>query len=182
MATPFERSMRSLEVSDPRKLIVALITTILLLVLWLLWFFLARITIYQISQPIDITESEVIIAKFPLEASQVLKPGQVANLIIDGNIGVDLGPISGSVAQISREAEVGIVEVSIFMNWEQVPQLYSLSNLVDLTGKIQIEVEQVSPATMVIRAANSAVAASPDQTLPQDNGNGNGNGNNHTNQ
>ena len=169
MATPFERSIRSLEVSDPRKLIAALIVTIFLLVLWLLWFFLARITIYQISQPINITESEVIVAKFPLEALQLLKPGQVATLTIDGNVGVDLGPISGVVAQISREAEAGIVEALIVMHWNQVPQIYSLHNLADLTGKIEVIVEEISPATMVIRAANSAVTVSPEQTLPQNN-------------
>ena len=166
MAIPFERSMRSLEVSDPRKLVVALIVTILLLVLWLLWFFLARITIYQISQPINITESDVIVAKFPLEAAQLLKLGQVATLTIDGNVGADLGPISGVVAQINRESKAGIVEASIVMHWSQVPQIYSLSNLADLTGKIEVVVEEISPATMVIRAANSAVTTSPDQTLP----------------
>ena len=53
MSTPFTRSLRSLRMDRFRLSLVGLVTSILLLAAWMVWFFLARISLYEISQDIN---------------------------------------------------------------------------------------------------------------------------------
>lgn len=79
-----------------------------------------------------------------------LKPGQRARLRLDGFPWTQFGTVAASVSDIGTEPQEGFIRVELAL----APQ--STSNIPldhGLTGSVEIEVEQVSPAVLILRAA-----------------------------
>jgi len=164
MATSFSNSMRSLQVNSPRKTLAGLILSIVLAIVWFSWFLLAQISLYQISDTVQITEKEVVIASFPPEASEFLEVGKNVSLQLDGQ--VDLRLVDGEGTKTDSIPAVVLkvhqlqndrIDASILIYWDAVERIQFIPNL---TGQVQIDIERVSPVTLVIRSARSVIEAS----------------------
>ncbi len=56
----------------------------LLIVIWALWFFLARLTLHETGQLSRVTSSGAVVAEFPLEVANLIRSGQPAALRLQG--------------------------------------------------------------------------------------------------
>lgn len=151
MATPFSRSVRSLQADDFRSSLVGLLIAMALLSLWLAWFFFARVTIYEFSLPLQVTASETLKVVFPHKAQGQLKPGQFAVLKLDGDVGSRVGRVPALVTNVTSQAAgegEQQVQTEVFIFWGQAPRLTSYEGL---TGRLEVEVEHISPATLTMR-------------------------------
>ena len=148
MASPFARSVRSIE-SD--KFNVSIVTTAIatvVIIAWSLWFFFSQITIYVDSYEFVVEDSGFIRTSIPTNQAKNVKQGQLAVLALDGDLGEELGIISAYVYQIERHTETVDIE------------LYSPSHYRDLSileenmpsGQLRIQVETASPATLIVEA------------------------------
>ena len=115
----------------------------ILLVGWALWFFLANLSFYEASKSATINTKGVIVAQFEAKAIKRLKQGQSA-LFQPNNATNTLTSIQLRIAKIdTKNNKVDLWPVDS----------NSLKNQKERTGKVKVEVEQVTPATLVLRAA-----------------------------
>ena len=115
----------------------------ILLVGWALWFFLANLSFYEASKSATINTKGVIVAQFEAKAIKRLKQGQSA-LFEPNNATNTSTSIQLRIAKIdTKNNKVDLWPVDS----------NSLKNQKERTGKVKVEVEQVTPATLVLRAA-----------------------------
>ncbi|MFN2177328.1 MAG: hypothetical protein ACK2U3_15390 [Anaerolineales bacterium] len=157
---PFSRSIRSLEIDSYKASRVGMILAVLITLSILLWFFLAKITIYEFSSQIEFTGNDRILAVFPAESLKKIKIGQPA--IINLDLGPDLPKASLSAFVIGIDKEQETAELIIISeNLHQIP----LSE--DLTGQVQVEVEYITPASLIRKASGMYVQNSQYPLSPQ---------------
>lgn len=112
----------------------------LLLVGWTLWFFLATLTFYEASQSATINTRGVIVAQFEPPAMKRLKKGQTALFTPKG---------------ATQPMHLRVVNIDLK---KKKAELWPLDNkaLLDKTEKtvqIKVQVEKITPAKLVLRAA-----------------------------
>jgi len=145
MAISFPRSMRSLQRDSFRLSLVALVVTILLLLAWSAWFFLAKVPLYETSRQFEVQRDGSLAVTFSPQALARIRPGQSA------------------VLRLAETAEQGAQAYpAVVMN---TPTTGSRTNQVELyvfspellppglAGEVRVEVESVSPARLVMRSA-----------------------------
>ena len=137
----FPRTIRSLNANKSSPWLVALIFGLVVLVAWAIWFFFAQMTFVEVSQSAQVVSSNIVVANFEPDALQRIKRGQLANLYLYDGVGQP-NIISARVTDINPEE--GQVEF--------IAQIETLTQA-DLTGKIEVEVEHISPARFVLRAS-----------------------------
>jgi membrane fusion protein (multidrug efflux system) len=106
-----------------------------------------------------------VVASFlPAIALGRVQPGQPAQLRLDGFPWAQYGSLAGVVTSVATEARDGVIRVELRLTQEK-PTAIPLQH--GLPGMVEIEVERVSPATLVLRgvgkhlggSSRSAVAA-----------------------
>lgn len=148
MASPFARSVRSIESDKFNVSLVTIAIAIVVILAWTLWFFFSQITIYVDSYDFIIEDSGFIQTSIPTNQAKNIKQGQSAVLLLDGDLGEELGVVSAYVYQIERHTEVADIE------------LYTPSHYRDLsilqddvpTGQVRIQIETASPAALILEA------------------------------
>ena len=96
------------------------------------------------------------VAQFPPVVVGRLKPGQSARLRLAGFPWTQYGTVPATVCDISTEPQDGLIRVELSLT----PQPTSRIPLDHgLTGSVEIEVEQVSPAVLVLRTAGQFLRA-----------------------
>jgi hypothetical protein len=162
----FSRSLRSLKIDSFRASRVALILAIVNIIILLVWFFLGRITLYEVSADLSLSEDERLEAVFSQEALARLYPGQSAILRFDAGPDQPLVTIPALLVDVDKNTRVA----QFLIVGDDLP-----SNVMtgDLEGKaeIEVEVEYVSPAALVIRASGKYLGSSQIPVSPQDLGN-----------
>ena len=133
---------------------------------WLIWLLVAQIHLYEVSDPIQINGEPVVTASFSPEATESLERGQIASLMLDGRIGAEIGTVPAVVLEVNNNLAEDTVSASILIYWDDV-DFGSIPFESNLEGQIQIEVEQISPITLIMRSAQSAINAESSST--QDN-------------
>lgn len=92
-----------------------------------------------------------IVALFsPAAAVGRIRPGQPALLRLDGFAWTEYGAVHARVAQVGAEPREGLVRVELDVapgSASRIPQQHGQP------GRVDVEVERVSPATLVLRAA-----------------------------
>ena len=141
-STPFSRTLRSLDADGFGPSLVATILAMLLLLSWGAWFFLAKIPLTEVSQEIEFTQSETIIASYPPKAMSRFQEGQNAYIRLEG-----LWPETVSAMVMQVNYEKGRVE--LFAEED----LYFVDGVQEQIEHVEIAVENVSPATLVMRAS-----------------------------
>ena len=141
-STPFSRTLRSLDADGFGPSLVAIILAMLLLLSWGMWFFFANIPLTEVSQNIEITQSETMIATYSPEAVTHLQEGQDAYVRLEGLWSETLPAIVMSVNYEKGQVELFAEEDLSYVDGVQ-----------ERVDYVEIEVEQVSPATLVMRAS-----------------------------
>ena len=165
MATPFSRTMRSLKSDGFRASLVGLALSMLVLVLWSAWFFLARITLYETSQSATLSSSGEITADFAPTSLGRIAPGQAALLRLAGKADSVPQTIPAIVLDVKDLPKQGRVRVEL-VTLEPPPEL--VAGQTNSAGQVEVEVEQVSPALLVIRASGQFMHAPGISVSPQD--------------
>jgi len=180
MATPFSRTIRSLQIDNYYISLAGLLVAILLLVMWGYWFFTAKMTFYESSQSVSVTGKEflthqfpkmdsqvtraqvirerLIIAEFPSESPETIKVGQTAFVRLDGKVGKKTGTIPATVVNVihpvGQEEETVVLRAGIDV---AAPNPFKEGG----GGEVKIEVEHLTPATLVLRASGLLTETAP---------------------
>jgi len=164
--------MRSLHADSFRPALIGLIVAIILLVAWCTWFFFAQVTLYERSQSAHISNGEIIIAEFSAESFSRIQRGQSARLYIEGAMGQQVGSIPALVTDVispPKHEQKKSGEVRLFAFAEAASPIRFQD---ELTGQVEIEVEQLSPAQLVMRISGvfvdmPKVSFSPQNAHPE---------------
>jgi hypothetical protein len=149
MSIPFSRSLRVLDADKVQRSLLVMGLTTAVLIGWILWFFLANITLVEQGNLRQLNEQGQATAEFSQKAAQKIKLGQPAWLKWGGETGQALGLIEAIVVN-RQETEPNVWQVELIITDERffaVP----LSSLTG--GQAQIAVEQISPATLFLRSS-----------------------------
>ena len=138
-----------------------MILAILIMVFLLAWFFFARVTIYETSNDVAFGEDGRVLVKFPKEALRRIRPGQPA--ILQASIGPEQQVVSVPALVIGTEPGSNQIELLVITDKEVEIPIHE-----DISGQVQVEVEYVTPATMLRRATgmylnNSQIPVSPQE-------------------
>jgi len=163
MPTPFARSMRSLELDGFHSTLVLLLVGALLFCGWLAWFLFAEVSLYAVTDTARIeviqethpvSDKVIVVAEFaPPEALGRVRPEQRGRLRLDGFPWAQYGTVSATVARVATETQNGKIRVELDV--EEAPD-FPVSLQHGLTGTLEIEVERVSPAHLVLRSIGRA--------------------------
>jgi membrane fusion protein (multidrug efflux system) len=96
------------------------------------------------------------VALFPAAAIGRVRAGQVARLRLDGFPWTQYGTLTAQVAEVGDEAHDGLIRVELALGQDPLSAI-PLGH--GLPGTAEVEVERVSPATLVLRAAGQALVA-----------------------
>ena len=153
MSTAFSRTLRSLAADDFRAAMLGLLAATSLLVAWLAWFLLARVTVYEISTTAHLVSGTQVAAEFPATALGRIQPGQPAHLRLAGFPADQYGSIPATITQVTYRAEDG--QVHTLLALQPAPDS-PIPLQQGMAGTIEVEIEQVAPATLALRAAGRA--------------------------
>ena len=143
MATPFANTLRSLNADRFHASLIGLGVALVLLTAWGCWFFMARMTIYEISASAVVAGDGFVVADFP-----TVKPG-----LIGRGQGAWLYPVLDGVKQ---PVSVPAVVIGTIRSPSAEPARVKLFPLLDRDlsktlpegqkVRVEIEVESASPA------------------------------------
>lgn len=138
----FARTLRALDADSFRISNVVLLFVAVLLGSWAWWFVEARVPQYEITHDVRI-EPNRFIATFPARVLDHVRPGQTATLQLDGST------IPAKVIAIGIDAASSQVRAILLPATENPtpPAAHA---------QVAIEVERVSPAALMLRAAGRA--------------------------
>jgi membrane fusion protein (multidrug efflux system) len=161
VANSFSRTTRSLSADGHSTTLIGLLVVLLLLVIWGAWFFAAGVPIRHTSASAEVTSPQRVTAVFPSDSSVGINRGQAVNFHPAGNIGAQIGAIPGIVSRVSDDPSGDLTFVEIALRFEQALPAPLQEGL---KGQVDIELERVSPATLILRSAgmvNKANAQGP---------------------
>lgn len=165
MAVPFIRTLKSLEAGQGRPFWALATAATVLLGAWCAWFFLARLTVYRTTSRgrIEAHGGLHIVAEFlASESLGRVQPGQRARIRLDAFPWTQYGAVEGRVLRIAAEPDKGYIRVEIAaLESRQIPLEHGM------TGAVEAEVEEVSPATLVLRSAGQLLGAPAGKPLPE---------------
>ena len=154
--------MRSLELDGFHSTLVLLLVGALLFCGWLAWFLFAEVSLYAVTDTARIeviqethpvSDKVIVVAEFaPPEALGRVRPEQRGRLRLDGFPWAQYGTVSATVARVATETQNGKIRVELDVEEADFP--VSLQH--GLTGTLEIEVERVSPAYLVLRSIGRA--------------------------
>lgn len=158
MATAFSRSLRAIEADRGRRALWGTLLAAALLAAWLAWFALARVTLLEVTdaawleadtQGADAPALKGV-ALFAPDALGRIEPGQPAQLHPRGSTRPTYGSFPAVVDRVLGLDESGQVRVELTLGLEPgtAPALRA-----GQPATVEIEVERLSPAALVLRAA-----------------------------
>ncbi len=169
MAIPFAQSMRSLHADRGTPSLAGLGIAIVLLAAWSAWFFWAPITRYETGTIVRTTRDGNVVAEFPAQALGAIAQGQTAYIRLHDTLASQVGAIPALVSRITDPTSTPLnndaFQASLFVQWDPVSAAISVHELVG--GAVEVEVESVSPATLVARASGQFVDTSSVSFSPQ---------------
>ena len=160
MSIQFSRSMRSLKVDSYRASLVGILLASVILLVLVVWFFTAHITLYEVSTSLSLTEDGLLMARFPAESMARIRPGQAA--IVRLTVGSDQSVVS--LPAVVFDVEPGSNDVEIAITADDVPE-----NLLSggIKGQVDVEADYVTPSTLVMRAMGKYLTRPQLSTSPQ---------------
>ena len=97
----------------------------------------------------------VVAAFAPHRALGRIKPGQPAKLRLDGFSWVQYGSVRATVSRVGSEPSGGTVRVELSLD---EPDAFPVELGHGLPGTLEVEVEQISPAALVLRTAGNTLS------------------------
>lgn len=160
MSIPFSRSLRSLNIDSFQASRVGLILGIVLVLILIIWFLFARVTLYAVSQEVGFDQDGRFTATFSKEEMARVQVGQGVLLRIFSTADQPPLVIPGIVYDIppgSQEAEILIMS-------EDLPENGISQNA---TGQVEVEVEQITPLALVLRTSGKYLSGNQLPVSPQ---------------
>lgn len=162
MSIQFSRSMRSLSLDSYRASQIAMLLATILMLALILWFLLAKVTIYESSASVSLTEDGRIIAVFRPESMRRIAPGQEGYLRLNTRADQPVASYPAVVVSTSRENN----EAEFFVYPGENSQDFQPGKL---DGRIDVAAETITPARLVLRATGRYLDQSPlNTTTPQE--------------
>lgn len=164
LSIPFSRSTRSLTLDSFRPTMIGLALAGLTLLALIIWFFFARIGLFQSSTSAVLQADDQIIASFPAEVFDQLKPGQQATLKLGLNGDQKPATIPAVVFDTQGGSEAVILVITDF---SAVPPARSE----DLSGRVDVQTEAIHPLELLLRASGKFLnrgSQSPDSQQPSE--------------
>ena len=150
MSLQFSRSLRILRVDTFRAARIGMLFAILLMAGLLAWFFLAKVTLYENSTSFKFRDDGRIQASFSEEGLQRIRMGQAA--LVRLNMGPDQQQVTLPAAVYDLPQGSDQVELVAMTN--EIPS-EALSG--KASGRVEVEVESLTPAQLVIRATGKVL-------------------------
>jgi membrane fusion protein (multidrug efflux system) len=111
-----------------------------------------------------------IVANFePPDALGRIHPGQYARLRLEGFPWTQFGSVPATVTGVASEVRDGRIRVELAVNPNSTPRIHLQHGL---PGTVEVQVERISPASLVLRTAGrllarpDTVASARSETLP----------------
>lgn len=135
----------------------ALFMTIIVLLVWAGWFFKAQLSVFEISteahlEGIDNTAHRLVADFSPVIAIERIRLGQSAWLHIDQYPAIPI-----TVAQIHPQIHEGYIHVIFELPTNLEPRLAP-----GMKGTVEVEVERLSPAALLLRIAKQWLVENSD--------------------
>lgn len=149
MPIAFSRSMRSLHADGrSRRAIWFLLIPVAVLAAWSTWFVKSHVARYEVGDHASIEVDQAahvvrVVAKFSPTALGHIRTGQ------PGSFRSQFGAIPTHVTNVEGEVHDGYLRVELAVD----RSMTSIPAQQGSTGTVEVEVEDVSPATMLLRAA-----------------------------
>ncbi len=164
MAAPFAQTSRSLTADRGIAAVVILAVAGLLLAAWLTWTFTARFSVYVVSQQGPIRLDNLISVTFDAVEQDKLSEGQPARIFLNAPPLSEPVTLSAKVIRVTEGQDGVRVDVapdfSQFDNATISPEiLAAFEEPVD--GHVEVEVESISPATLVLRTSGLNAETAP---------------------
>lgn len=97
-----------------------------------------------------------ILADFTPEVIGKIRPGQLASVRLDGFPATQYGRLQASVQRVAQETRAGKLRVELALASASRVSAIPLQH--GLLGTVEVEVERISPAVLVLRAAGALLA------------------------
>jgi hypothetical protein len=170
----FSRSTRSLHADGFRTTLVVLILAILLLMVWAVWFFLTKTTLYETGNVVSVEKDGTIIADFSPEAFGRIQAGQLAILHINQTSNDRAGSLPAVVTDVPHIPPQEQFRVTLYPRPRRGAEsasgerrqlmspirtysdaLVALED--DSAVQVEVEVERVSPAVLAMRTSGQFI-------------------------
>jgi membrane fusion protein (multidrug efflux system) len=149
----------TLKADSSRRSLAVLALVVALLTAWIAWFAGARVAVYAVSdsarlQAIVPEGILKIVALFqPSEALGRVRPGQPARVRFDGFPWTQYGSTPARVSNVAAELRDGRIRVELTFDAGALTTIPGIPYQHGLTALVDVEIERVSPATLVLRSA-----------------------------
>jgi hypothetical protein len=161
MSISFTQSMQSLHADHGRSSLWGISVAILLLIVWLIWFFTPSVTVYANGRLIKLTRSGTLVAEVPAQESRHLRAGQTARIYPQGTTNPQQ-TLPATVQEVVTHSIDDQVQIILYPDGEVKRRFVEGVN-----GAVQVEVESISPAILLLRASGLAIETSPVALSPQ---------------
>ncbi|MBI4785610.1 MAG: hypothetical protein HY782_00985 [Chloroflexi bacterium] len=149
MSLSFSRSMRSLQSDSFRPSLATLIIASILIVAWFAWLVFASVTLYESSQDWEIQRDGSLVVRFSEEAVSRLRPGQRATLAVQADPNQSAVQLQAMVADTPSRTQNRLEPDTVKVTLLSGPLPKGVSS-----GQVQVQVETVSPLTLITRASS----------------------------
>jgi hypothetical protein len=149
LATSFSHSLRVLEADKSRAGWLGLLVMMALSGLWLAWGLWGQVILYETTEQAHLAGGTAVVAYFSPAARAHLRPGQPALLRLDGYPWPQYSGVPATVSRVSRKLVEGQLEVRLTI---QARPASPISLQPEMPGTVEVEIGQVSPATLLLRA------------------------------
>jgi hypothetical protein len=156
----FSRSMRALRLDSFRATRIGLVFAIFIMLALIVWFFLAKVTLYEVSNSLELNPEGKILATFPKEARARLRPGMPAIVRLSQGADQPALTLPAVVWDLPREGE----QVAIMVLSDGLPLD---AQQAELSGQVDVEVEYITPAELVLRTSGKFLNRSQVPVSPQ---------------
>jgi hypothetical protein len=152
--------MRSLKTDSFRASRIGLILASLLMLALVFWFFSARVALYETSSDLSGSQDGRVLVTFKEEALGRIQQGQTALLRLGGSTSQRSQPVTAMVFDVDREMN----QVELLILEGDLPADILSGKL---TGQVEIEVERITPAELVLRTSGKYLSNNNVQLSPQ---------------
>jgi hypothetical protein len=155
----FSRSLRSLKSDSFRASRIGLVLAIIFVIALLIWFFFAKVTLYEVSTNIELTSDGHIFAKFSEEGVKRISVGQTAIIRLEGKKNQQKINLPALVVDTSKKDKIEIYPLA-----HSLPEELEMDTI---KGQVDVEVEYVKPVEMVLRTSGNFMNQSQIPVSPQ---------------
>jgi hypothetical protein len=156
MTTPYAQSLRSVYDNGFWPWVIGIAITLVLIVIWGLWFMLARVALYVTSTTVEPAGDFHVIAHFPPEDIARILPGEDATLQLNSqsteqatlSVPARVLDVYSPAADQPGQAELELLPARTGFSTAQVVSAVS--------RQVTIQVEKVSPLELTLRALGKA--------------------------